>query len=461
MFFLNLENDSDQIAIIDKQAGMLTYSDLNEKVQMIKNELPSSDRKQLGIILCQNSMYPLVTYLSALQKQDAVMIIDEKLDETLLVKVIDKYKPNWIFSVERQLNSVGEYKLAEHAFYRIWTRINHNEDSPIHPNLALLLSTSGTTGSAKFVRLSYQNLQANAESIVEYLPISASERAITTLPIHYSYGLSVINSHLLARATLILTDDSMLTKEFWAFFHEHEATSFAGVPYTYQILQRLQFEKMELPSLRYITQAGGRLAPKLVEHFSKCAQEKGVQFYVMYGQTEATARMSYVPSERIDEKIESIGISIPNGNLSIDQETSEILYEGPNVMMGYAESREDLSKGDDLHGLLHTGDIGSVDDEGYFYIRGRMKRFIKLFGLRLNLDDVEKQIEQQYGIVSACVGNDERLKVFLEKSDSTEQVRQSLLKLYKLHPSAVQVKHISILPRFENGKINYNQLKDL
>lgn len=461
MFFLNLENDSDQIAIIDKQAGMLTYSDLNKKVQMIKNELPSSDRKQLGIILCQNSMYPLVTYLSALQKQDAVMIIDEKLDETLLVKVIDKYKPNWIFSVERQLNSVGEYKLAEHAFYRIWTRINHNEDSPIHPNLALLLSTSGTTGSAKFVRLSYQNLQANAESIVEYLPISASERAITTLPIHYSYGLSVINSHLLARATLILTDDSILTKEFWAFFHEHEATSFAGVPYTYQILQRLQFEKMELPSLRYITQAGGRLAPKLVEHFSKCAQEKGVQFYVMYGQTEATARMSYVPSERIDEKIESIGISIPNGNLSIDQETSEILYEGPNVMMGYAESREDLSKGDDLHGLLHTGDIGSVDDEGYFYIRGRMKRFIKLFGLRLNLDDVEKQIEQQYGIVSACVGNDERLKVFLEKSDSIEQVRQSLLKLYKLHPSAVQVKHISILPRFENGKINYNQLKDL
>lgn len=461
MYFWDLQNKSDQIAIIDKQVGELTYKDLHENVQTVKNILPSSNQKQLGMILCQNKVSSIIAYLAALQNQDAVILLDEKLDEALLLNIINTYKPDWIVSADRQFHILNDYSYSNKNFYHIWEITNDEKTVAIHPELALLLSTSGTTGSAKFVRLSYRNLQANAQSIVDYLPITTNERAITTLPMHYSYGLSVINSHLLARGTLLLTNDSIMSKEFWSFFHDHKATSFSGVPYTYQILQRLRFEKMDLPSLRYFTQAGGRLAPQLVEYFAKSAHEKGVQFFVMYGQTEATARISFVPPDRICEKTDSIGISIPNGKLSVDPDTSELLYEGPNVMMGYAECRDDLAKGNELNGLLHTGDIGSVDEEGFFYITGRMKRFIKLFGLRLNLDDVEKWIEQHQGIVSACIGNDERLQVFLENDNNIDQVKQELLKVYKLHPSVLQVKMLPKLPRLENGKINYTELKDL
>ncbi|MED4350948.1 AMP-binding protein [Schinkia azotoformans] len=461
MYFWNIEKDDERIAIIDQNDSKLTYGNLFEKVQMMKDCLPDSSRKRLGLILCQNQAFPIMAYLAALQRQDAVMLLDEKLDEALLLNIVNTYKPDWIFSVDRKPEFPSSYKFSDHTFFQIWTNHTNEEMDSIHPDLAVLLSTSGTTGSAKFVRLSYQNLQANAESIVNYLPITTNERAITTLPMQYSYGLSVINSHLLAQGPLILTDASMLSKEFWSLFHEHNVTSFAGVPYTYQMLQRLRFEKMDLPSLRYFTQAGGRLAPTLVDYFAKCAHDKGVQFFVMYGQTEATARISYVPPERILEKKESIGVPIPNGKLWVDEDTSELLYEGPNVMMGYAETRQDLAKGDELNGLLHTGDLGRVDNGGFFYITGRMKRFIKLFGLRLNLDDIEKRIEQQQGIVVACVGNDDRLLVFLENGDLLEPVKQDILKVYKLHPSVVKVSAVSKLPRFENGKINYNKLKDL
>ncbi|HHY74154.1 MAG TPA: AMP-binding protein [Bacillus bacterium] len=461
MYFWNLENDCEQLAIIDKNVGKLTYAELFEKVQTIKKQFPFRSQKQLGLILCQNQSYSLIAYLAALQKRDAVMLLDEKLDESLLLNIIDTYKPDWIFSVGRKLELTDCYTISLYSFYQIWCRADGEEWPSVHPDLALLLSTSGTTGSAKFVRLSYENLQANAQAIIDYLPITTAERAITTLPMHYSYGLSVINSHFLARGTLILTNESMMSKEFWSMFHEYRATSFAGVPHTFQMLQRLRFEKMDLPSLRYFTQAGGRLAPSLVDYFAKCAEEKGVQFFVMYGQTEATARISYVPAQQIHEKLESIGVPIPNGKLWVDDNSSELLYEGPNVMMGYAETRQDLTKGNDLNGLLHTGDLGKVDEDGYFYIIGRMKRFIKLFGLRLNLDDIEKRIEKQLGIVSACVGNDERLQVFIEKEASLDEVKQELLKVYKLHPSAIKVSVIAKLPRFENGKINYNELKDL
>ncbi len=456
-----MDEYTNQIAVIDKILGIITYNKLFEMVQTIKKQLPISDRKQLGLILCQNQAYPITAYLAALQKQDAVMLLDEKLDDILLKGIIDTYEPDWIFSVDRKLELTSNYRFSDHTFFQIWSRLNNEGTESIHADLAMLLSTSGTTGSAKFVRLSYKNLQANAQSIVDYLPIDGDERAITTLPMHYSYGLSVINSHLLAGGTLILTNESMLSKEFWSLFHKHRVTSFSGVPYTYQMLQRLRFEKMDLPSLRCFTQAGGRLAPSHVNYFTKCAQEKDVQFFVMYGQTEATARISYVPPQRIHEKDESIGVPIPGGKMWVDDSTSEILYEGPNVMMGYAEIRQDLSKGDLLNSLLHTGDLGRVDEDGYFYITGRMKRFIKLFGLRLNLDDVEKRIEQQQGIVSACIGNDERMQVFIEKEDLVEKVKQDLLKVYKLHPSSIKVNVVLQLPRFNNGKINYNELKDL
>ncbi len=340
------------------------------------------------------------------------------------------------------------------------TRIDETSNYKIHADLAVLLSTSGTTGSQKFVRLSYGNLRSNAQSIIEYLAIDENERAVMNLPLSYSYGMSIVNSHLLAGAALILSEESVMEKSFWEEVREHKATSLAGVPFTYQMLQRIGFMKMDLPYLKTLTQAGGRLNEKLVKVFGEYAQQNNKRFFVMYGQTEASPRMSYIPPhERVLTKLGSIGIAIPGGNLTIDSETSELIYKGANVMMGYAECLEDLSLGDELSGILYTGDTATVDNEGYFTITGRMKRFIKLFGLRINLDDVEKKLEAVIQAPIACTGNDDKLVVVIEKEEQMGHVKENLERLYKLHRSAYKVVILEI-PRLANGKTDYMKLKE-
>lgn len=463
MDFWDIENNnSDHLAIIDYQHGTLTYGHLYEKVEVMKNVLPTCERKQLGLILCKNEVYPLIAYLAALQKQDAVMLLDEKLNKTLLADILDTYKPDWIFTANPKFEFSDEYKSSEQTYYRIGMRIKTETNRAlIHPDLALLLSTSGTTGSVKFVRLSYKNIVANARSIADYLNITSKDRGLANLPLNYSYGLSIINSHLYTGATILLTNESVMTKGYWEFMKAEKATSFAGVPYTYQILQRIGFQKMALPNLRYFTQAGGGLNEKLVRLFGEYAKKVGKKFFVMYGQTEATARISYLPAERVLEKPASIGVAIPDGKLALDPETNELIYEGPNVMLGYATSLLDLAKGDELEGRLHTGDLAGLDEEGFYFINGRMKRFIKLFGLRLNLDDIEKQIESTLGTTVVCVGTDDKMVVAIQMDEQKEMIQTLIEDLYKLHRSAFKIKVVENLPRLANGKIDYEALKDL
>ncbi|WP_017756432.1 AMP-binding protein [Calidifontibacillus oryziterrae] len=461
MYFWNLQIKFDQIAIIDNKYGSFTYSSLDEKVQTVKKLLPSCDRKQHGLILCRNEVGPLVAYLAALQKQDAVMLLDEKLNRQLLSEILEIYKPNWIFSVNQRFDFSDRYECEQYEYCQIWTRRKNTIPYFINPDLALLLSTSGTTGSVKFVRLSYNNIVANAKSIKEYLNITSEDRGLANLPLNYSYGLSIINSHLLAGSTVLLTNESVMTKSFWDFMKSKKATSFAGVPYTYQMLHRVGFHKMKLPHLRYFTQAGGALNEKLVRLFGEYAKEQGKQFFVMYGQTEATARISYLPPDKTLEKPTSIGKAIPGGNLHLDPETNELIYEGPNVMMGYAVNIEDLAKIDELRGYLRTGDLATLDEEGFFYLKGRLTRFIKLFGLRLNLDDIEKQIESRLGTNVVCVGTDNKMAIVVRNMEMKDKIQEIVEDLYKLHPSAFVVKVIEDIPRLANGKIDYKILLDL
>ena len=262
--------------------------------------------------------------------------------------------------------------------------------APVHEKLALLLATSGSTGSPKLVRLSRENVESNARAIREYLKLDETERPITTLPMQYTYGLSILNSHLLAGGCILMTKESCVQEGFWKFFREQKATSLGGVPYTYQILKRLRFFEQEFPWLRSMTQAGGKLPADLVTEVGTWAQARGIRFYVMYGQTEATARMSYLPPEDCLKKPGSIGIPVPGGKFSLLGEDGEpvcgtgvdgeLIYEGANVSLGYAKNKEDLMRGDENRGVLHTGDIARRDADGYYYIAGRKKRFIKLYG---------------------------------------------------------------------------------
>lgn len=455
------QHEEHPILFIQDEEKCITYGQLREKTNSFyHNCLSDFHKKTMGFILCHNQIETVVGYLAALQSRHAVALLPADLPKSPLNNLIEEYSPEWILGPAAIVNKIAK-KHAEvihfEGNYAFAVRQKNEESQPIHAELAVLLSTSGTTGSPKFVRLSYQNIQENASSIVEYLGLNEQERAITTLPLHYSYGLSVLHSHLLAGASVLLTSNSVMEKPFWSFFSERKATSIAGVPYTYQMLRRLRFERMDLPSLRTLTQAGGRLDIPLQQYFYDISKKTNRSLFMMYGQTEATARMSYVPPESLSRKLGSIGIAIPRGAFLLSQD-GELIYKGPNVMMGYAINRTDLSREDDMHEILHTGDIGYKDDEGFYFIHGRKKRFIKLFGLRINLDDVERLIERYCRYSCYCVGNDLKLYIIVDRADLMTQIQDILKTELKLHASAYAVVYMSTIPRLGNGKVDYKAL---
>ena len=191
--------------------------------------------------------------------------------------------------------------------------------------MRLLLTTSGSNCSQKLVRLSDQNLFSNAQSIINYLSLDVNEKPITTLPMHYSFGLSIINSHLISGATILLTKRSLFEKKFWEFFHSSNPTSISGTPYIFDILNKLRFFKKDFSSVKTITQAGGKLNIEMNELILNYCDKNNKKFYVMYGQTEASPRISYLPPQNSRKKIGSIGIPIPDGKLSlIDSNKKEI-----------------------------------------------------------------------------------------------------------------------------------------
>lgn len=457
-YFWDNGHPGDHAAFIEGEE-MVLFSKLDRDVQSLTEKL-HSETKELLFLLCKNTYSTVCLYLAALRVGKTVCMLPASLDPGLLSRLIESYCPEWL--AVSDLNGNGGhsgYEGVQH--FRSHTLLRRREvggHPPIHSDLALLLSTSGTTGSPKMVRLSYDNLQANASSIVQYLKLSGDHKPITTLPMSYSYGLSVINSHLLAGACTILTEESVVSRTFWDQFNLNRATSIAGVPYTYQMLRRLKFAEMELPSLKQMTQAGGRLPAELQRYFGESCQSRDVEFYVMYGQTEATARMSYLPSEKMLEKPGSIGIAIPNGDLRVDGK-DELIYAGPNVMLGYAESRGDLKRGDEQQGVLRTGDLAEFDEDGYCFIKGRLKRFVKPFGLRINLDDVERHLEEKFAGRFFCVGSDAKIVILCESELLLEAARMEALQTYGLHHSVVKAIRIVDVPILSSGKTDYSLLQ--
>ena len=457
MTFWSLNQPDNATAAIDARSGtQWSYAALRADSSRIQSALPNPGRKTLGLMLAQNRYECLAAYIAALNAGSPLILLDATLNPGLLAEFIESYKPDWIYTLQSGLEIAG-YKASPSQETGLLVA-EQPQELDLHPDLALLLNTSGSTGSPKLVRLTLANLAANAASIAEYLQLTPADRPITSLPMPYSYGLSVINSHLHAGATIIFSDDSVLRREFWDAIDRFGCTSFAGVPYTYQLLLQAGLLAKRGASLKTLTQAGGRLDETSIRKMLTLSETRGWRFFVMYGQTEATARISYVPTERLREKVGSVGIAIPNGSLATDDQTGELLYSGPNVMMGYAESREDLAKGDELHGVLRTGDIARLDTDGYVYITGRLKRFLKIFGKRFNLDDVESILSRHLASPAACFGSDDLLQVAIEGVAAADEVREMVCKLFDLPRTAVIVTAVTELPRTTNGKLNYQAL---
>jgi long-chain acyl-CoA synthetase len=453
--FWMLDHPAESLAVIDTAANrQITYGELRTDVDRAAAALPAG-AKSLVMLAAKNRYECLVAYLASLRSGNALLLADAGLNRDLLLPLVETYHPDYFYNFSGHPAPAG-YRNVPGPAAEILERENKDAGT-IHDSLALLLNTSGSTGSPKLVRLSLASLQTNAASIAEYLSLGAAERAITSLPMSYSYGLSVINSHLCAGACLVLSDQSVLRREFWDSIDQHACTSFAGVPHTYQMLLQTGLLKQRGASLRTLTQAGGALAENHIRQMNEIAVNRGLKFFVMYGQTEATARIAYVPFEDLGKKIGSIGVAVPGGRMDVDAETGELIYSGGNVMLGYAEAREDLAKGDDLGGTLRTGDLARKDEDGFFYITGRMKRFLKMFGKRFNLDEVEKIVQTRCGVVAACLGRDDLLVIAIENGDAAP-VTTAVCGTLGLPRTAVQVRVISSLPRTSRGKVDYAAL---
>jgi acyl-CoA synthetase (AMP-forming)/AMP-acid ligase II len=288
-----------------------------------------------------------------------------------------------------------------------------------HPDLALLLSTSGSTGSPRLVRLGARAVDANAAAIAEYLGLRHDDVGITALPLHYCYGLSVLHSHLAVGAAVVLTRTKVVDPCFWAAVDAHGVTSLAGVPHSFEMLEASgraeALARGAHPSLRLLTQAGGRMAPETVRAWARRGERGGFDLVVMYGQTEATARMAYLPAHLAAERPECVGVPVPGGDLRLDpvpgqpDGVGELVYTGPNVMMGYAEKRDDLARGHDL-AELRTGDLGVQEPDGLWRVVGRLARFAKVMGLRVDLDRVEAGLADQ-GVEALAVEAGDRRAV--------------------------------------------------
>lgn len=442
--FAFLERPTGAAALVDAPAGRIWSQDeLAHAVRSLAARL-ATGRRELVFCLCGRDVASIAGYLGAVSAGHAVALLDAETPRELTQAQIDRYRPAFVVD-PGDGQTPGVQGRPEGG------------GAGLADELTVLLGTSGTTGSPKFVRLARRNVEANADSIAAYLGLDERERAIQSLPIHYSYGLSVLNSHLAAGASVILTPHSIMRPEFWADAARWGATSFAGVPYSYAILERTGLLRKAMPdTLRTLTQAGGRLAPESIVALHELMSERGGRLWVMYGQTEATARISYVPPEALPDKAHTIGVPIPGGRLSLRER--ELMYEGPNVMLGYATGREDLALGDALRGELHTGDLGSVDEDGFFRLTGRTKRIAKVFGLRVNLDEIEAAASA-HGPVAAVDGGEQ---ILLWRADSAgldaDELRRDVARRFGLSSRAFVVRDIDALPLKPSGKVDYDTL---
>jgi acyl-CoA synthetase (AMP-forming)/AMP-acid ligase II len=439
--FADLARYGDRPAVLTSD-GVLTYRELAFRVDDLAVRLGTVRR--LVVLAARNDLDSLVGYLAALSAGHVLLLAPADKPEAL-ASLVRAYDPDVLL---RPGDGGGTPLLEERR-----TGSRHE----LHPELALLLSTSGSTGSPKLVRLSHANLTANAQAIAEYLHIGPADRAATTLPLHYCYGLSVINSHLIRGAGLVLTDLSVVDPCFWDLFRNRQATSFAAVPYTFELLERVGFAEADLPHLRYVTQAGGRLAPDSVRSWAETGQRRGWDLFVMYGATEATARMAYLPPDLAADHPETIGVPVPGGAFRIDQvedlADGELVYTGPNVMLGYAERPEDLALGRTVH-ELRTGDLARRHPNGLYEVVGRRSRFVKIVGLRVDLGQVER-IFADMGIAAAAAGSDDLLVVAVEGDHDGGMLTKVLSGTVGLPRTAVAVHAVESLPRLATGKLDY------
>ena len=453
---------SELISLVAANKNLLYY-DADQDVTCSFNELFQTteviytQQKKIAFLYLDNSIQSVSAFWNFYKSNHALVLLSAATKAEFKQSLEQLYHPYFIYDTSR--SGIENYSSVKFNSATNVFQCKEDIDLKIDGSIKLLLTTSGTTGSPKLVKLSEKNLVSNSKSILEYLPINRDDVTPLNLPVHYSYGLSVLITNSIAGGKIVCTSKDILQKDFWNDFEKYQYSSLAGVPYVYEILYRTGFAKKSFSSLRYLTQAGGKLNESLTNIFSDYARTNKIPFYIMYGQTEATARMSYLDPEYLPKKKLSIGKPIAGGRFEIDGETHELFYYGENVFGGYANSPSDLNSYQPQQ-PLHTGDTAEIDGDGFYYITGRLKRMIKLFGHRMNLDEIEQSLNEKFSQSSfICTGVDDKILLIGVKASVIDEkdISQFLYSRFAIHPGVICIKQVDQIPLTENKKINYSK----
>lgn len=462
--FLELDKrPPDAVALKDNEDNCLTYGELVEEINRF---FPDLKAMAVAFILCKNNVGSLLGYLSFIENGVVPLMLSSKIDSGLLNTLLETYTPTYLWMPDKDVEKISGRVVYEKYGYSLVE--TGNESYPINEQLQLLMTTSGSTGNPKLVRYKKGNLEVNAKNVAIAFGWTNDERPVCDLGMQYTMGLNVINTHLYVGATVLLTTYNLMTSEFWDYIKEEKATNFTGVPFSYDIFAKLHFERMDLPYLTTLAQGGGKLTDKRFIWLAEYAQKNNKRFLASFGTTETSARICVLPAELAMTKTGSIGKAIPEGELFLVDSMGKVLtetiaegemcYKGPNVTMGYAVCREDLNKEDEWQGVYRTGDLARRDEDGCYYVTGRMSRFLKLLSYRVSLDQCERLIQERFGGDCACTGTDQRMEIYITNGDIVKAVQDFVCDKTGLYKTLFKVHVVGAIPRNDSGKIKYKEL---
>ena len=428
-----------------------------------------SKKKALFLVLCENSMGCLATYFSIVQKKNIAMLASSKITNDDLSTLIKKFKPNYLALPQSYCYKGNKLKKVEIVYNYKIIKIFLNKKFQINNQIKLLLSTSGTTTEKKWAKISQKNIQSNLVGIIKSLKIKADDIAITTLPFEYSYGLSIINTHLFMNAKIILTKKSVIENDFWNILKKYKVTNFGGVEFTYEILEKIRFGKFLNGShLKYLSQAGSALNPELHKKIYRILNKNKIKLYIMYGMTEAGPRISIMRDDgnikkrnylSVGKEIDGVKVFVKN-NKSKTNKVGQLYLSSKSIFGGYAKKIVHLKIFKNQK-ILKLGDLGYFDQKKFLFITGRSNRICKIKGIRINLAVVEKHIKQKLRCNTHLVSDDRKIYIFSNENKIKKINKSDLKKILNININDISIKFIREIPKSENRKTSYSGLMKL
>lgn len=476
--FDKMEQYKDNIFIQNEKDETITYNDALRYSDRLKEIIPE---RCFVLILTKNTIGGVLNYISCVKNRIVPLLIDCNTNPKLVEKLLEQYKPRYVFMPNELKNKYKDYTTVHEEYDYTVLRTNYDEKENLYDELCMCISTSGSTGDQKLVRLSYNNIIENTLQGWDFfeenlknqgIPIENNDfRSLVALPICYSFILLVINITILGGGIVLITEKNFFEKEFWEFFVKERSTTLYGIPYHLEILDKINFFQAKYPFFKQMVIAGGNLSEELYDKCVSFAEKNNSIFGIGYGQTEATAVISELEADKVVTKRGSIGKGLSKIELFLEDDgeiinepnkEGELVCKGPNVALGYAKDRNDLSKPDEFNSILYTGDLAYFDEDGYFYIKGRKSRFVKVYGNRVSLDNIELITKEKYKDIDiACIGKDNNICVFINNKSYVQEIESYILDMFSFNKKVINIKHIENIPRNESGKVLYSKLIEL